>query len=442
MTEKETNPNNENEIEIEQAKQKLLKKLNVILEQSNLDETQMQIGTNLETFSFPPFDNEFKEIKDLLSEEQQNKTEFVNNFYNDQISGFEKKVTLIRQQIEIGQELLQNKNDLDREEKILKFCKQNPLDQKDEELNHLFFQNSKLNSLLSTIKSFGRVETKSIDEIKVLLLCLEGDEYLFLEQLVESCKYIQKNDVINLFKSPLPDLKTLCLYDSIVLCCDRVLEEEFPFENQEELQPNEKDLFEENEFQSNVQLERHSIDLEKLGGDLFHYVKQGGGLVLFAPFLLEIDGPIEAKGSLFETGVLPITKGKILGLKSDPKSKEIQIGEFLSPNHRIVKGISHFSKDFFSIRVDSTIDQNGIVNDIAQWEDSTPLITSRNYELGKIVVLNYWPLSQDVLKQKKTENKNMQSNKIKIFLGYKLLEKAIIDSIIELHFPEKEEIIN
>ncbi|KAJ6253072.1 btb/poz domain-containing protein [Anaeramoeba flamelloides] len=154
---------------------------------------------------------------------------------------------------------------------------------------------------------------------------------------------------------------------------------------------------------------------KKLGDSLAKFVDNGGGLVM-STYRCLFKRPkkykgAELKGRIVSKGYLPIKKGVL-------KDKRSSLGEILIKNHPTMDGIKKFDGGMLSYRIKfnkshlksnsnfvSNRELNNLKNQkkcysiiVAKWSDGNPLIFY-NYSpnmKGKIVYLNFWPISGEV----------------------------------------------
>ncbi|KAJ3426363.1 lute isoform d [Anaeramoeba flamelloides] len=148
-----------------------------------------------------------------------------------------------------------------------------------------------------------------------------------------------------------------------------------------------------------------------LGDTLAKYVDNGGGLVM-STYRCLYKKPLkyrgsELKGKIVTKQYLPINKGAL-------KEKRSSLGEVLINNHPLMKDIKKFDGGGLSYRIQfkessfkniPNINSNNIDNQknnntvvVAKWSDGIPLLFYNHSPngKGKIVYLNFWPISGEV----------------------------------------------
>ncbi|KAJ3445360.1 btb/poz domain-containing protein [Anaeramoeba flamelloides] len=183
---------------------------------------------------------------------------------------------------------------------------------------------------------------------------------------------------------------------------------------------------------------------KKLGNTLAKYVDNGGGLVM-STYRCLFENPKKYKGAelmgrIVTKGYLPINKGVL-------KDKRSSLGEITLKNHPLMKDIKKFDGGLLSYRIQ--FKENSLIQNsnfqchtrmnhpnkpgnnysiiVAKWSDGNPLVFY-NYspnKKGKIVYLNFWPISGDVYGYKGKYN-YWQSK----FDGRKMISNAIHFSTI------------
>ncbi|KAJ3432588.1 btb/poz domain-containing protein [Anaeramoeba flamelloides] len=184
---------------------------------------------------------------------------------------------------------------------------------------------------------------------------------------------------------------------------------------------------------------------KKLGDSLAKYVDNGGGLVM-STYRCLFERPkkykgAELKGRIVSKGYLPIKKGVL-------KDKRSSLSEILIKNHPMMNDIKKFDGGMLSYRIqfnknhlknNSNFVSNRELNNlknlkksysiiVAKWSDGNPLIFY-NYspnKKGKIVYLNFWPISGEVYGYK--GKYNYWQNK---YDGRKIIANAIHFSALQ-----------
>ncbi|KAJ3437318.1 btb (poz) domain-containing 2a-related [Anaeramoeba flamelloides] len=136
----------------------------------------------------------------------------------------------------------------------------------------------------------------------------------------------------------------------------------------------------------------------KILGDLLaDFVESGRGIVICSPDCLRKDHERSLKGKIISKEFLPFLPSKLV------HNKPSTLGKINLPNHPILEGVSSFhgGKDSFHLQPKKYSMHS---QRIAEWKNSQPLISLKFYnnncsqKHGCVIVLNFWPVSDDLKK--------------------------------------------
>ena len=124
-------------------------------------------------------------------------------------------------------------------------------------------------------------------------------------------------------------------------------------------------------------------DSVELGDLLADYVDEGGGVVLNT-FAFNPSDELGIDGRIVTDGYLPFIQGD----QTDDYSLYMDMD---LPSHPILEGVSYFYggsssyHEYVSLNTDATL--------VASWDDGTPLIAIKELDYGRVVGLNFYPVS-------------------------------------------------
>ena len=120
---------------------------------------------------------------------------------------------------------------------------------------------------------------------------------------------------------------------------------------------------------------------EQLGDNLADYVDMGGGVVM-----MTISGQ-PLGGRWISENYDPILQGGTIS------GGDLTLGDVVRPGHPVMQNVTVFSGGSSSFR--TGIGLNGDAKLIAEWSNDEPLVAELDRCRGKVVSLNFWPVSSD-----------------------------------------------
>jgi serine/threonine protein kinase len=124
-------------------------------------------------------------------------------------------------------------------------------------------------------------------------------------------------------------------------------------------------------------------DTVALGDLLADYTDYGGGVVL-ATFAFNPSYDLGVGGRIVDDGYLPFTQGD----QSDYYGMYLAMDD---PSHPILDGVSYFYGGSSSYHEYVTLANGATL--VASWDDGTPLIAVNEFDYGRVVGLNFYPVS-------------------------------------------------
>lgn len=124
-------------------------------------------------------------------------------------------------------------------------------------------------------------------------------------------------------------------------------------------------------------------DNEALGDLLADYVDEGGGVVLNT-FAFNPADELGIDGRIVTDGYLPFTQAD----QTDEYSLYMDMD---LPSHPILNGVSYFYGGSSSYHEFVELDNDATL--VASWDDGTPLIAVKELDYGRVVGLNFFPVS-------------------------------------------------
>ncbi|KAJ6239591.1 btb (poz) domain-containing 2a-related [Anaeramoeba flamelloides] len=158
-----------------------------------------------------------------------------------------------------------------------------------------------------------------------------------------------------------------------------------------------------------------------LGNLLARFVETGKGIVICACDSLRENHARALGGRIMTDDFLPIKPGSLV------YKQKLELGIILKPHHPIMDKVKRFGggRDSFHINT-KTVNHGGKV--LASWENGVPLIAVKtndqiNHTHGMVVVLNIWPVSDQVRKngsfwRTNTDGKTLISNSVQFAVNY------------------------
>jgi len=120
-----------------------------------------------------------------------------------------------------------------------------------------------------------------------------------------------------------------------------------------------------------------------LGDMLADYADNGGGVVL-TTFAFNPPDELGIDGRILTDGYLPFTQGD----QSDYYGMYMEMD---LPSHPILDGVSYFYGGSSSYHEYVSLDNGATL--VASWDDGTPLIAVNEFDYGRVVGLNFYPVS-------------------------------------------------
>jgi hypothetical protein len=124
-------------------------------------------------------------------------------------------------------------------------------------------------------------------------------------------------------------------------------------------------------------------DSAGLGDLLADYVDYGGGVVL-ATFAFNPSDELGIDGRILTDGYLPFTQGD----QTDYYGMYMEMDD---PSHPILDGVSYFYGGSSSYHEYVSLDNGATL--VASWDDGTPLIAVTEFDYGRVVGVNFYPVS-------------------------------------------------
>ncbi len=124
-------------------------------------------------------------------------------------------------------------------------------------------------------------------------------------------------------------------------------------------------------------------DSVALGDLLADYVDEGGGVVL-STFAFNPSDELGIGGRILTEDYLPFTQAD--QVDDYPLYMEMDL-----PSHPILDGVSYFYGGSSSYHEYLDIDNDATL--VASWDDGTPLIAIKEFDYGRVVGLNFYPVS-------------------------------------------------
>ncbi|KAJ6227124.1 pep-cterm sorting domain-containing protein [Anaeramoeba flamelloides] len=142
----------------------------------------------------------------------------------------------------------------------------------------------------------------------------------------------------------------------------------------------------------------------KIGDLLGKFLLDGKG-VIFCPCFCQESSNTYLTGLISKLKVLPV-----YNYTESLRRNSSEMGNVLIPNHIIMNGVEAFEGGNISYRI-RKIKNGGRV--VARWKDKTPLIlVTKRREIGKVVLLNFFPVSRNVWNVLQKKDLNLDHKKL------------------------------